>query len=133
MAAPSHRSTPAWVRKFGALAPTLILSGALVAFAAPSQAQELSSVDVRAGTPTSETILIRGKTATVVRRDVHRAAARVCRNAFTNHELPLFDVDWCQDAAADKALSRYRVIVRQNRLAGGDYASLSTQIVLSAR
>ena len=83
--------------------------------------------------PTSEAVTVRGKAAVVVRHEVRLAASRVCRNAFLNHELEVFDIEWCSHASADKAMTRYRAIVRHNRLAGGEFAELSTRIVLSAK
>lgn len=121
-------------RTLGALASGLITSAAMLGFApvAQAQGQELSSVTVTRA-PTSEAISIRGKAAVVVRHDVRLAAARVCRNAFLNHELEAFDIEWCGHASADKAMTRYRAIVRHNRLAGGEFAELSARIVLSAQ
>lgn len=121
-------------RTLGALASTLIAGAAILGFAPPAQAQgqELSSVTVTRAA-TSEAIAIRGKAAVVVRHEVRLAAGRVCRNAFLNRELPAFDVDWCRNASADKAMTRYRVILRHNRAAGGEFADLATTIVLSAR
>lgn len=130
MPATRFHATP--TRSLAALASTLLASAAILAGAPAAQAQELSSVDVSRA-PTSEAINIRGKDVLVVRHEVRQAAGRVCRNAFLNHELEGFYVDWCSTASADKAMTRYRAIVKQNRLAGGEFAQLSTRIVLSAR
>ncbi len=121
-------------RTLGALASTLVASAAIVGFApaAHAQGQELPSVTVTRA-PTSEAVTVRGKAAVVVRHDIRLAASRVCRNAFLNHELEVFDIEWCSHASADKAMTRYRAIVRHNRLAGGEFAELSTRIVLSAK
>lgn len=121
-------------RALGALASSLIASAALLGFASAAQAQdqELSSVTVTRA-PTREAISIRGKAAVVVRHEVRLAAGRVCRNAFLNHELAAFDLNWCSHASADKAMTRYRAIVRHNRLAGGEFAELPTSIVLAAQ
>jgi hypothetical protein len=130
MPAIGSHTTP--TRSLAALASTLLASAAILATAPAAQAQELSSVNVSRA-PTSEAISLRGKDAGMVRHEVHLAADRVCRNAFLNHELEPFYIDWCSTASADKAMTRYRAIVRQNRLAGGEFAELSTRIVLSAR
>ena len=121
-------------RTLGALASSLIATAALLGFApaARAQGQELSSVTVTRA-PTREAISIRGKAAVVIRHEVRLAAGRVCRNAFLNHELGAFDITWCSHASADKAMTRYRAIVRHNRLAGGEFAELPTRIVLAAQ
>ena len=121
-------------RTLGALATGLIASAALLGFApaAQAQGQELSSVTVTRA-PTKEAISLRGKAAVVVRHEVRLAAGRVCRNAFLNHELNAFDIEWCSHASADKAMTRYRAIVRHNRRAGGEFAGLPTSIVLAAQ
>ncbi|WP_421930715.1 hypothetical protein [Phenylobacterium sp.] len=128
---PANRTTTP-TRRLAALASTFLASAAILATAPAAQAQELSSVNVSRA-PTSEAISIRGKDVIVVRHEVRQAAGRVCRNAFLNHELEAFYIDWCSTASADKAMTRYRAIVKQNRLAGGEFAQLSTRIVLSAR
>ncbi len=134
MPATTFPTTPNRHRTLGALASGLIASAAIVGFApvAQAQGQELSSVTVTRA-PTREAISIRGKAAVVVRHDVRLAAGRVCRNALLNHELEAFDIEWCSHASADKAMTRYRAIVRHNRQAGGEFAELSTRIVLSAQ
>lgn len=126
---PATRSPSA--RSLAVLASTLLASAAILA-TAPAQAQELSTVTVTRA-PTHEAISILGKDARVVRQEVRRAASRVCRNAYLNHELEVFYLDWCSTASADKAMTRYRAILKHNRLAGGDFAQVSTRIVLSAR
>ncbi len=121
-------------RMLGALASGLIASAALLGFApaAQAQGQELSSVTVTRA-PTRETIGIGGKAAVVVRHEVRLAAGRVCRNAFLNHELEVFDIEWCRHASADKAMTRYRAIVRHNRRAGGELAELPTSLMLAVQ
>ncbi|MES2724536.1 MAG: hypothetical protein V4656_15405 [Pseudomonadota bacterium] len=121
-------------RTLGALASGLIASAAALGFApaAQAQGQELSSVTVTRA-PTREAISLRGKAAVVVRHEVRLAAGRVCRNAFLNHELNAFDIEWCSRASADKAMTRYSAIVRHNRRAGGEFAGLPTSIVLAAQ
>lgn len=129
---PATRSPATPTRSLAALASTLLASAAILATAPAAQAQELSGVTVTRA-PTHETISLRGKAAVVVRHDVRLAAGRVCRNAFLNHELDAFDIEWCSHASADKAMTRYRAIVRHNRLAGGEFAKLPTSIVLAAQ
>ncbi|MES2342490.1 MAG: hypothetical protein V4597_12480 [Pseudomonadota bacterium] len=132
MPATTSHTTPTRSRSLGALVTTLLAGAAIFSFTPAAQAQELSSINVSRA-PTSEAISLRGKDVVVVRHEVRQAAGRVCRNAFLNHELEVFYIDWCSTASADKAMTRYRAIVKQNRLAGGDLAQLSTRIVLSAR
>lgn len=129
---PATRSPSAPTRSLAVLASTLLASVAILATAPAAQAQELSSVTVTRA-PTHEAISIRGKDARVVRQEVRRAASRVCRNAYLNHELEVFYLDWCSTASADKAMTRYRAILKHNRLAGGAFAQVPTRIVLSAR
>lgn len=129
---PATRSPATPTRSLAALASTLLASAAILAAAPAAQAQELSGVTVTRA-PTHEAISIRGKDVRVVRLEVRQVAGRVCRNAYLNRELAVFDLDWCGDASAEKAMTRYRAIVRHNRLAGGDLAQVSTKIVLSAR
>ncbi|MDP2010260.1 MAG: hypothetical protein Q8K11_08795 [Phenylobacterium sp.] len=121
-------------RTLGALATGLIASAAALGFApaAQAQGQDLSTVTVTRA-PTREAISIRGKAKVAVRHEVRLAAGRVCRNAFLNRELDAYDVNWCSRASADKAMTRYKAIVRHNRRAGGEYADLSMRIVLSAK
>ena len=121
-------------RALGALASSLIASAALLGFAPAARAQgpELTGVTVTRA-PTKEAINLRGKAAVVVRHEVRLAAGRVCRNALLNQELDAFDVTWCSHASADKAMTRYRAILRHNRAVGGEFAELSTRIVISAR
>ena len=121
-------------RTLCALATSLIASAAALGFApaAQAQGQDLSTVTVTRA-PTREAISIRGKAKVAVRHEVRLAAGRVCRNAFLNRELDAYDVNWCSRASADKAMTRYRAIVRHNRRAGGEYADLSMRIVLSAK
>lgn len=123
---PRHRS-------LSALASGLIVGAALLGLApaAQAQGQELSGVTVSRA-PTQEVIALGGKAAVVVRQEVRLAAGRVCRNAFLNHEMEAYDIAWCRHASADKAMTRYRAIVKHNRLAGGEFAELSMSIVLAA-
>ena len=84
-------------------------------------------------TPVKRSRTLGALASTLVASAAIVAASRVCRNAFLNHELEVFDIEWCSHASADKAMTRYRAIVRHNRLAGGEFAELSTRIVLSAK
>lgn len=103
------------------------LALASIALPAAAQSRDLSPLNVTSKAPTSVRVSVAGKDFATVRHDVRVAAHTVCRNAVFNDDLSAFDLNWCSEATAWKAMSRYSAMVRQYGLASvGD-------IVLAAR
>lgn len=109
--------------------PAASAAAALAMAGVPAFAQNISEVAVTGRAPTSVTISLAGKPAPVVRREVRVASDTVCRNAISNRDLAFYDLQWCQQKTAAKALRRYAAIVS----ARSQTAALPGAIVLSLR
>jgi hypothetical protein len=105
------------------LAALSVMSFALPAFAQP----EISPANVTGKAPETVRLDVTGADFATVRPMVHQAAATVCRNAVSNHDITFVDETWCSETAAYKAMRQFAVIVSHR-----NYAD-SGVIVLSAR
>lgn len=84
------------------------LAVALLSVAIPAQAQDGTPIRVVGPKQTSMTVRVVGLDYSEVRREVHKTAQLVCRNAMRKGELPAFDLRWCAQQASGKALAYYR-------------------------
>ena len=112
------------VKTFSALAAV-----AALALPAAATAQDVTPLQVDGRAPTEVRIALAGKPAVAVKREIRTASGTVCRNAVTNRELALYEVDWCSGATEARALSRYAKIVKHNATA----LAAGSQIVLAVR
>jgi hypothetical protein len=107
-----------WLLKPGLAAASVLLAGAVGAYAAPAPAAAdgVAPVTVEGKAPTSIPVSIVGKTSFQVLQDIRSAAHVVCRNAYLNGDLgPAEAYGWCPKGATDAAYEQYVAIRRSNR------------------
>jgi hypothetical protein len=97
---------------------TSALAAAALATAGLAQAQDVAPYSVNGKRPTTLTVRIVGLSSDQIRREVHKTAFDVCRNAASNGEVEVMDTTWCAHAAASRTLSRYRAALHASPGAG---------------
>jgi hypothetical protein len=105
---------------------------AVLGLAGSLQAEQVSGVEVTGRLPTSTVVTTAGKTFRAVSHDIRLAADQVCSNADRNGDLRGTETTWCSNAATDRALVRYRVLLRQAR-DGRQVAAADTAIFVALR